>query len=135
MIVDAQGDSAGLVVRAYRSALQSTPGVVLVAAGQPADVLIQIMCSVLTTQGGQKTGYAWAEVIINPATEVELSGPRLVVAGHTYRDIAEVATSSVVGTDRDVFTSLRQRENTSTQATPYLVPLHAGRQFRSISTG
>jgi hypothetical protein len=109
--VHGEGDGAGLVVRAYRAALQSTPGVVLVAEGQPSDALLQIEVGTLRLVGGSQTGYAWAEVIIDP-NGVELYGPGIVVTGKGYRDIVEVATSDVLGLDQKAFSSLR------TQATP-----------------
>jgi hypothetical protein len=81
--VDAKNGS-GLIAQAYRTALRNTPGVVLVAEDQTWDVQLQIECDQLQLENGPKTGYAWAEVLVD-YSELNVSGPRLMVTGKITR--------------------------------------------------
>jgi hypothetical protein len=108
--VDAQGDGARLITRAYRACLRNTPGVVVVSSGQPADALIQIT-SIIATIQGQQLGYVWAMVVIDPTTRAELDGPEVVSTGLTYEQIFRATHEMVLNIDRDVFASLRSKTN------------------------
>jgi hypothetical protein len=102
------GDVAGQIARAYRASPRDTPGLVVVASGQPADALIQIASITLKSNYGD-TGYAWAESTVDPNSLVELWGPVICTTGRSYSDIAEEAAAAVLQLDRDVFASLRKR--------------------------
>jgi hypothetical protein len=106
--VDAQGDGALLIMRAYRACLRNTPGVVVVSAGQPADALLQITSFIATIQG-QEFGYVWAMVVIDPTTRAELDGPEVVSTGLTYQQVLRATENMVLNIDRDVFASLRNQ--------------------------
>ena len=108
--VDAQGDGARLIMKAYRACLRNTPGVVVVSSGQPADALIQVT-SIIATIQGQELGYVWAMVVIDPTTRAELDGPEVVSTGLTYEQIFRATEQMVLNIDRDVFASLRNQTN------------------------
>jgi hypothetical protein len=108
--VDAQGDGARLIMKAYRACLRNTPGVVVVSSGQPADALIQVT-SIIATIQGQELGYVWAMVVIDPTTRAELDGPEVVSTGLTYEQIFRATEQMVLNIDRDVFAHLRNQTN------------------------
>jgi len=108
--VDAQGDGALLIMRAYRACLRNTPGVVVVSSGQPADALIQIT-SIIATIQAQEFGYVWAMVVIDPTTRAELDGPEVVSTGLTYHQVLRATENMVLNIDRDIFASLRNQTN------------------------
>jgi hypothetical protein len=104
--IDGDGDAAGLAVQAYRSALRDTPGVILVAPGQPVDAFIQMVSVTSRMEGGQKTGYIWAFDVVN-SSNVKLYGPVIITVANSSRDIAKMAASSVLDLEKNVFSYLR----------------------------
>jgi hypothetical protein len=108
--IDAQGIGSGLIRQAYTTCLLNTPGVKVVAFGEPTDALIQITSIIAKSQSGV-IGYAWANATIDPLTKVQLDGPVVVTTGKGYQEVLDQAATSVRELDTHVLSSLRNQPN------------------------
>jgi hypothetical protein len=115
--IGAQGDAQGLILQAYVACLRNTPGVYVVPFGQPSDVHIEINSISMKNRAGEETGYVWAMVAIDPPSSVLLSGPDVMVVGHT-NEILQQAASSVHALDRSVFINTRAARQQPSPMTP-----------------
>jgi hypothetical protein len=115
--IGAQGDAQGLILQAYVACLRNTPGVYVVPLGQPSDMHIEINSISMKNRAGEETGYVWAIVAIDSPSSVLLSGPDVMVVGHT-NEILQQAASSVHALDRDVFAKIRSARLQPSQTTP-----------------